>query len=515
MKTAAGDWFRPIVGALFGSYDVSTNRRMIQELFLLVPKKNGKSSYAAAIMVVAMIMNRRPEAEFLLIAPTKMIADIAFKQARGIIKADPALDKLFHPQQHLRMITHLETGAVLQIKAADTDAITGSKSTGILIDETHEFSKKGKAEDIFIEVRGALAARPDGFLIQITTQSKEPPAGLFRAELKIARDIRDGLLQMPRLPILYELPLKMQEGDAWKNENLWHLVNPNLGLSVDIDFLRNALKEAESKGEEQLKLLASQHFNIEIGLRQRSDRWPGADFWEAAGYPRTEDGKATLTVTELIRRCEVIVVGIDGGGLDDLLGLTLLGREKKTGKWLSISMAWAHEIAKTRRKDIISRLNDFEKEGSLTWVKTPGQDVEQVVKIIMRIEDAGLLAEKDAVGVDQAGIGDIYNALIDEENGLEPTRIVGISQGWKLNGAIKTTERRVAGGELEHDGSALMDWCVGNAKCEPRGNAVTITKQMSGTAKIDPLMSLFNAVHLMALNPESAGSAYEDEDVLV
>ncbi|MGA8156601.1 MAG: hypothetical protein WB822_10420 [Rhodoplanes sp.] len=68
------------------------------------------------------------------------------------------------------------------------------------------------------------------------------------------------------------------------------------------------------------------------------------------------------------------------------------------------------------------------------------------------------------------------------------------SQGWKLNGAIKTTERKLAGGELIHDGSALMAWCVGNAKVEPKGNAVTITKQVSGAAKIDPLMSLFNAV---------------------
>ena len=81
--------------------------------------------------------------------------------------------------------------------------------------------------------------------------------------------------------------------------------------------------------------------------------------------------------------------------------------------------------------------------------------------------------------------------------------IVGIPQGWKLNGAIKTTERKLAGGELIHDGSALMAWCVGNAKVEPKGNAVTITKQVSGAAKIDPLMSLFNAVSLMATNPQA------------
>src|SRR3954471_21092356 len=58
MAKAAGEWFFPIVTAIFGSFDVAANRRRIQEFFLLVPKKNGKSSYASSIMVVAIIMNR-------------------------------------------------------------------------------------------------------------------------------------------------------------------------------------------------------------------------------------------------------------------------------------------------------------------------------------------------------------------------------------------------------------------------------------------------------------------------
>jgi phage terminase large subunit-like protein len=57
---------------------------------------------------------------------------------------------------------------------------------------------------------------------------------------------------------------------------------------------------------------------------------------------------------------------------------------------------------------------------------------------------------------------------------------------------------------LWHGALALMAWCIGNAKIEPRGNAILITKQVSGSAKIDPLLALIDAVSLMMLNPASA-----------
>jgi phage terminase large subunit-like protein len=82
--------------------------------------------------------------------------------------------------------------------------------------------------------------------------------------------------------------------------------------------------------------------------------------------------------------------------------------------------------------------------------------------------------------------------------------IVGINQGWKLSGAIKTAERKLADRTLVHGGQALMAWAVGNARVKPKGNAIVITKQASGTAKIDPLMAAFNAVAWMSANPATS-----------
>jgi phage terminase large subunit-like protein len=86
--------------------------------------------------------------------------------------------------------------------------------------------------------------------------------------------------------------------------------------------------------------------------------------------------------------------------------------------------------------------------------------------------------------------------------GITLARVVGVPQGYKLNSAIRTLERRLAEGAVTVAAQDLMSWAVSNAKIEPRGNAVLITKQASGSGKIDPLMAALNAVCLMSLNPE-------------
>lgn len=500
------EWMFDLVRVIFGSYDAKLKQRMIREFFILIPKKNGKSSIAAAIMVVAIIMNRRPEAEFLLIAPTKKIADIAFKQASGIIRLDLQLKKIFHLTTHQRTITHRVTGAQLLIRAADTDVITGSKSTGILVDETHEFAKKANAANVFVEVRGSLAARPDGFMLQITTQSKDIPAGVFKDELAMAREVRDGKIKMPLLPIMYELPAKMQVEGAWRDRATWPLVNPNLGLSVSEDFLVDELKRADRAGIQALTLFASQHFNVEIGIGLRADRWAGAEHWRKQSDP-------SLTLEEVMARSEVIVVGLDGGGLDDLFGFSALGRDKTDSRiWLSWSHAWCHKGVLDRRKSIAQRLQDYEKLGELTIVGDDLSDIMEIVDIIDRINKADLLA---AVAVDPAGIGEMIDALDVIDVTAEGKQVIGAPQGFAMMNAIKTAERKLANGTLKHNGSTLMTWAVSNLKIEPMATAIRATKQNAGDAKIDPVMALFDAVTVMSTNPEPAGSVYTAERGLI
>lgn len=133
MAEAAGDWFRDIIRAAFGSLDRDTGARHVAEVFVLVPKKNSKTTGAAAIMLTALLMNKRPYGEFLLIGPTQEVADLAFQQVEGMIDADPAgaLQKRFKVKDHIKTIVDLRNKARLNIKTFDMR---------VLVDELHVMS---------------------------------------------------------------------------------------------------------------------------------------------------------------------------------------------------------------------------------------------------------------------------------------------------------------------------------------------------------------------------------------
>lgn len=560
------DWVFDLPKAVFGAYNPANGRREINEFFELIAKKNTKSTRAAGIMVTELVRNERFSAEFAILAPTIEVAKNSAEPAMDFVAEHPELRRILKPIAHQRLIRHLHTGAELKILAADKDTVAGGKFTGLLFDEWWLFGKRPNARHMIREAIGGLASRPEGFVIKLTTQGDEPPTGVFLDDLKRFRDIRDGKLHAPRaLGFLYEYPEEMIKSEAYKDFNNFYIPNPNMGVSVDEDFLRDQYEIARREGQHSLVSFFAKHGNVEPGMGARADSWAGAEFWK-----RRDD--ASVTLDSIIARCEVVVIGIDGGGLDDLYGLTVLGREpttvdvaaedapeatdqdavngrKQVKRWLSWSHAWAHRILLERRKGIATKLEELALAGELTMIDDRGANEadlpEDLRAIVQRLRDAGRLVPainqglpadlagilnivgkvKDAgllccVACDPASLGELIEALatigVEQDNDrYGRDYVAGVPQGFALMNAIKTSERKLANGSYWHASQKLMDWCVANLKIEPTATAIRATKVNAGDAKIDPAMAKFNAAFVMATNPEATRSAYEGRGLLV
>lgn len=533
MGEACRPWVFDFVGSIFGAYDAhgvcgEPGRQLIRYFFLLIAKKNIKSTLAAGVMVTALVRNWRESGEFYIVAPTKEIADNSFAPARDMVQSHDTLSAILKPSAG-RVIEHRNTGAFLKVVAADSETVSGKKTIGLFNDEIWLFGKRANAGNIFREVMGGLASRPEGFVIDASTQGDNPPAGVFAQRLEKFRAIRDGKrIDKRSLGLLYEFPPSMIESGAYKDPKNFYIPNPNLNASVDEQYLLEQLAEAQQNGRSELIGFYAKHLNVQPGMAERSDSWAGVLVWERG----IEVG---LALDEILRRSEVVTIGIDGGGLDDLLGVALIGRERGTKRWLGWAHALISDIGIERRKANIEDYNRFEQQGDLTkftyvkpatidlvkqpdgsWADTAGNAVvpaaiprdagrQFIFNLVKRVQDLGLLAQ---VGVDAAGIGAIVDDLGELGVTQDASTLDSVRQGIALMGAIKTIEIKLADYSFRHGGGEMLAWCVGNLRVIPTRTAMMVARDEAGFGKVDPAMALFNAAHLMGLNPEPEGSVY-------
>ena len=521
LRDATGQWFRDIVRVAFGSWNPQLRLRFIRDILAMLPKGSSKTTYSAGFCLTCLLMNRRPRAEALFVAPSHAIAETAYDKAVGMIDLNPSLKKRFRPRDHIKTIEDLQNGTELKIKTFDVNILTGTILIMVLLDELHLLGGNVHAAKVLRQIRGGLEKTPEGILLATTTQSDSPPAGVWKDELHNARRIRDGEMRgkpgRPTLPILYEFPAAIARDPAkWQDVANWPLVMPNLGRSIQLESLRADWETEKAKGLHAIAIWASQHLNIEIGVGQKTDAWPGAKFWEKA-----ED--ETLTFETLLERSEAVVLGADGGGLDDLFGFAAVGREESSRNWLGWGTAWVHETVLEERKSIATRLADFAEARELAIIDDEFFDVRDEIAdlLVEELDEGPILLPKDVAGilllvaqavrsgklaafaVDMEGpYAELVDALaligVTQEAGL----VVGVGQGYRLMHAIKGVERKVANMTMRVARSDLIRWVVGNVKIEPTATAIRATKQNAGDAKIDPWMAMVDAASIMQTNPE-------------
>ena len=325
-------------------------------------------------------------------------------------------------------------------------------------------------------------------MITVTTHADTPPSGFWADELKKARAVRDGEVQLAGYaPVLYEPPKALLDDDqAIYDPKTWAFGNPNLDVSVSGEWLEKSFEDAKLAGNDEVNRWLSQHANIEVKTHRLVDAaWSAAKLWPAA------KSKLVADLDDLLDAAEYLTLGIDGGGLDDLLSLCVIGK-LQGGKWVAWQKSWIQVKGVATRSGNEGLYSDFESAGDLD-ICNAGDDVEGLVQLISYINSR---ADVFAVGVDPAGIAaEIAAQLVSA--GIPREKLVQVPQGFRLGPAMISIGRRLNENKLHHTGQPLFDWAMSNAQLNERG----FLSKADTHGKIDPVIALLCAA-MVALEAE-------------
>lgn len=476
-------WQMQLLADIYATYNPITGERWLKEFLVLVPKKNGKSTFAAALALCFLLLNERDYNEGAIIAPTKKIAKNSFKPMCAMIDKDKYLKKRFKVKPTTKEIYDYATKTEFSIVAADTSSVSGSLNGFVIYDELWKLTENSDIQNILIEGNGGLKAKPEAFALYITTMSDKPPTIAFSEYLKIARLPKEEQYKMRFYSMLFEpknrdIPIDEITPDLIKE------VNPNLGLTVFYDDLLTDFHKAKNKGGDAFLAFLSKHLNIEIKPQDKKESWAGVEFWQRQSKE--------FNYSDILNECETVIIAIDGGGLDDLIGISVQGRVNNSNRWLVHNTAICTKSA-LHKNDTYEIYQKFIKKGELKAYETLEECFSYLADIVSFFNDNKKLCW---IGFDPNGAVVIQDYLMAHCNIIQE-QIIGVFQGALLQQSIKTIEQMLAIDLMNVNQSDLMNWQVANIKMNGR----YFFEKLNKANKIDSCVAMAIGGVLINANP--------------
>lgn len=249
-------WQKALVTATFGMVHKIDGTRKYQEVMLVVGRKNGKSTLAAAIGLYLQVADGEPGAEVYACATKRDQAKIIWLEAKRMVKKSPTLLKRIKPLVS-EMVSDFNDSFFKPL-GRDSDSLDGLNVHGALLDEIHAWSDQNLYDVI---VDGTTAREQP--LVFITTTAGTVRECVYDLKYDEAENLingfddKDGYKNERFLPIIYELDNR----DEWVDSKCWVKANPGLGTIKRLDQLENKVNKAKANSKLTQNLLCKD-FNI-------------------------------------------------------------------------------------------------------------------------------------------------------------------------------------------------------------------------------------------------------------
>mgnify|MGYP001272958721 CR=1 FL=1 len=476
-------WQRARLRRLFGWRKPDGTRRYCRT-YWWIPRKNGKSTIAAGLVLYLAFADGEPGAEVYSAASEKDQARIVFDEASAMVDQSPMLKSMIETFQ--TSLFQPSTRSSYKVVTSKGGSKHGFNVHAAVIDEIHVV----KDPALYEVLTSGTGSREQPMEIVISTAGDN--IAHFSHEMwEFTIRCRDGKHEDPEfMAVVY----CADEGDDWEHESTWRKANPNYGVSVFKERIRSDLLKCKGMPG-RIAHFKQVHLNL---WTQSVKAWLDVSAWRDLAVPglKLEAYRG--------RRC---YAGLDLSKTKDLTALSLVFPNDDTDRTFDVLMRfWCPEAqigARSRNDNAQYQL--WADQGHI--IPTPGNVVDYK-RVREDIEAIAGVVTIEELAYDKAFAGEIVQLL--QEFGLT---MVDFGQGF-MSMATPTAEleRRILGQLLTHDGNPVMDWNVQNVivRTDPAGN-IKPDKSKS-RERIDGVVAAIMAIGRATLRRDSS-SVYETQRV--
>lgn len=476
-------WEEELVATLCGWKRPDGSRRY-RECFTAVPRKNNKTTLCAGLALFFLLCDKEKGAEIYLAAADKEQASLAYNIASSMGKAHPDLADRLDIRDSYKRILYRQS--LLKAIPADAAGSHGFNCHVAVLDELHTQPNR----DLYDVLKSSQGARFSPLLISISTAGYDQETICWEV-WDYARKVRDGVIDDAYfLPCIYE----MQAGSQWDDPETWKACNPNLGRSINQDWL-----ESECKRAKVTPSYENTFRRLYLNQWTESDtRWIPTASWEACEASEWPDLSG-----------QACYAGLDLASTDDLTALVYVWPYQ--GKYYVKPYFWCpEETLRERPKKYHGQYLRWMERGLLKT--TPGAETKYEYVRQQILEDAKQYRLQELL-YDEYQARDTISQLSDV--GICCTKVVQSYSG--LWPGVKAVEEAVADKTLAHDGNEIMRWMLSCTvlSTDPNGNSKPDRKKSHGVhhnrGKIDGIVALVMA---MIRATSSNFNIYDERGVL-
>ena len=284
---------------IFGWKWKSNGYRVTKKVFMFMSRKNAKTSTAAALSLIGVLLDNEPAAEIALVANNSKQAGICFDQIRNYAQSIDKNGVLLKQFRH--SINVPLTKSHIDVYSSDSMGLDGYNVHIGIVDELHAQKDWG----LYNVLVSSQAMRTQPLMCVLTTAGfligeVYPCYSMYITCKQILRGVKEDDTQFA---LIYEL----DEGDDWKDERNWIKCSPSLGETVRIEYMREQLNDAINNP------------SLEVGIKTKNfNMWvQSQNVW----IPRDYIQKCMEDVDVSDYAGEISFAGIDLSSVNDLTAI--------------------------------------------------------------------------------------------------------------------------------------------------------------------------------------------------